>query len=187
MKELFSKPGEYARLADKERLIFDFGDGMYYDIKGNLVPKEESFAITYDFNVSDDPWEQDWIKNEGIEEKLISESTIDPVDEVVDFFGNYGFKNKAGQFVIEPQYAYAHEFTCGLAAVNLNRTWLKTEEGRRVYENHCGYINSRGETVIPFAYSDARPFNKYGVAVVETIDDVFLIDTMKMSILVDRF
>ena len=96
--------------------------------------------------------------------------------------GNFGFKNKAGEFVIEPQYAFAHEFTCGLAAVNLNRTWYKTEEGRRFYENHFGYIDDHGKTIIPFDYDEAWPYNKYGVAVVETLDDVFLINTTGKTI-----
>ena len=182
MKELFSKPGKSVRLADKERMIFDFGNGDYYDIKGNAVPAEDSFAYKYVDNTSNDPWEQDWIDDEGIEEKLISESTVEPENEIDDMFGNFGFKNKAGEFVIEPQYAFAHDFTCGLAAVNLNRTWYKTEEGRRFYENHFGYIDDHGKTIIPFAYDEAWPFNKYGVAVVETLDDVFLIDTTGKTI-----
>lgn len=176
MKKLFSKPGKTVRIADKERMIFDFGDGNYYDIMGKAVPSEDSFVYTRDDNKSDDPWKRSWIENEGIEEKLISASTIEPEFEVDDIFGNFGFKNKAGDFVIEPQYAYADEFSHGLAAVNLNRTWYKTKEGRRFYENHFGYIDAYGKTVIPFAYDKAWPFNKYGLAVVETLDDVLLID-----------
>lgn len=37
--------------------------------------------------------------------------------------------------------------------------------------------------MIPFAYDEAWPFNKYGVAVVETLDDVYLIDTKGKIIL----
>ena len=176
MKKLFSKPGKSVRLADKERMIFDFGNGNYYDIKGNPVPAEDTFIYEYNDDTLCNPWEQDWIEDEGIEEKLISASTIEPEYEIDDIFGNFGFKNKEGEFVIEPQYAFAHEFTCGLAAVNLNRTWYKTEEGHRHYENHFGYIDKYGKTIIPFVYDEAWPFNRYGVAVVETLDDVFLID-----------
>ena len=182
MKELFSKPGKSVRLADKERMIFDFGNGDYYDIKGNAVPAEDSFAYKYVDNTSNDPWEQDWIDDEGIEEKLISESTVEPENEIDDMFGNFGFKNKAGEFVIEPQYAFAHEFTCGLAAVNLNRTWYKTEEGRRFYENHFGYIDDHGKTKMPFDQDESWLFNSDGVAVVETLYDVFLIDTTGKTI-----
>ena len=99
-----------------------------------------------------------------------------------------GFKNKNGEFVIEPQYAYAHEFSCGLAAVNLNRTWYRTPEGRRFYENHFGYINHRGETIVQFKYDEAWPFNKYGAAVVEDLrDGAYLIDTNGQEIPGTRF
>lgn len=177
MKVLFSIEGKSARLADKERMIFDFGNHVFCDIHGNTVSSEESFYSVYDDEDLDDPWSQCWIEYECLKEPLISESTVEPACEIDDEFGNYGFKNKAGEFVIEPQYAYAYEFTCGLAAVNLNRTWYKNEEGRRVYENHFGYIDENGKTVIPFAYDEAYPFNKYGVAVVETLEDNFLINT----------
>lgn len=41
-----------------------------------------------------------------------------------------------GEFVIEPQYAYAYEFTNGLVAVNLNRTWFIFFKG--------GILNANG-------------------------------------------
>ncbi len=90
--------------------------------------------------------------------------------DAYDGFGNFDYKNKEGEFVIEPQYAYAWDFTCGLAAVNLNRIWYRTPDGQRFYENHYGYINDKGKTIIPFIYDKAYPFNKYGVAVVDLTD-----------------
>lgn len=166
MKTLFTVPGTSIRLADKERMIFDLYNGKYCDINGRPVPAEEKF-MTPPYDLNDDPWESYWIEDEGLEEPLLAESTTEVVEEIDDIFGLFGFKNRAGEFVIEPQYAFAHNFTKGLAAVNLNRTWYKTEDGKRYYENHFGYINERGKTVIPFAYDGAWPFNKYGVAVVE--------------------
>lgn len=176
MKTLFSLPGNNIRLADKQRMIFDVYDGCFYDTNGKQVPSEDGFkSSSYDY--SDDPWESYWIEDEGLDEPLVAESIEEVVEEIDDCFGKFGFKNQAGEFVIEPQYAYAHQFTCGLAAVNLNRTWYKNVDGRRFYENHFGYINERGETVIPFAYDEAWPFNKYGVAVVEDRNGSRLIDT----------
>lgn len=181
MRVLFSKPGKGVRLAHKERMILEFtsNDGkLFCDINGNPVPEEESFRPVSSMNQNyDDPWSSSSIGNQGIEEKLIPESVTDIVYEIDDDFGQFGYKNKAGEFVIEPQYAFAHEFTYGLAAVNLNRTWYRTEDGHRYYENHYGYINERGETVIPFAYDEAWPFNKYGVAVVGDRRRRYLIDS----------
>ena len=174
MKILFSKQGKSCRVVDKDRIIFCI-DNTYFDVNGNEVPDEESF---HKKRIEDDDWYQYWMDYEGLPEPLISETTIEPEYEIDDAFGNYGFKNQAGEFVIEPQYAYAHEFTCGLAAVNLNRTWYRTPEGNRYYENHYGYIDGNGQTVISFQYDEARPFNKYGVAVVtKTTDNYYhLID-----------
>ena len=188
MKVLFSTD-KYIYLLDKERMIFRLEDReqniSYCDMNGNPVPPDPALDKKYqdlmNIEAETDPWKSEWIEYEGLEEKLISETTQEVVEEIDDVFGNYGFKNRTGEFVIEPQYAYAHEFTCGLAAVNLNRTWYKSENGRRFYENHYGYINERGQTVIPFAYDEAWPFNKYGVAVVEEVKDrplyAHLIDT----------
>lgn len=181
MNVMFAVHGKRVFLADREKMIIGIDNGSayeYYDIKGNRIPAEVGFDHPDAFDVeNDDPWESSWIQNEGIEDKLVSESTSEIKWEIDDGFGNFGFKNQAGDFVIEPQYAYAHEFTCGLAAVNLNRTWYRTKEGQRFYENHYGFINELGETVIPFAYDEAKPFNKYGVAVVSDRKHIYLIDT----------
>jgi len=170
MKILFSKQGKSCYVVDKERIIFCI-DNAYFDINGNAVPDEASFHKNHDDD--DDDWYQYWMEDEGLPEPLKAESTVEPEWEIDDAFGNFGFKNKEGEFVIEPQYAYAHEFTCGLASVNLNRTWYRTPEGKRYYENHYGYIDGNGKTVIGFQYDVARSFNKYGVAVVSKMTDNF--------------
>lgn len=162
MKILFSREGKSCYVADKERIIFCI-DNAYFDVNGNEVPDEASFHK--DSN-GDSDWYHDWMDYEGLPEPLSSASTVEPEYEIDDVFGNFGFKNKDGEFVIEPQYAYAHEFTNGLASVNLSRTWYKTPDGQRHYENHYGYIDGNGKTVIGFQYDNAYPFNKYGVAAV---------------------
>lgn len=124
---------------------------------------------------NDDEWYEEWMEYGGLEEPLKAESEVEPAWEIDDAFGKYGFKNKAGEFVIEPQYAYAYEFTNSLAAVNLNRTWYRTEEGKWYYENHYGYIDSKGKTIIGFQFDEAHPFNKYGVAVVYDIQKGYML------------
>jgi len=185
MKILFSKQGKSCYLVDKERTIFCI-DSAYFDINGTEVPDEESFHKNHPFD--DDGWYQYWMDYEGLPEPLKSESTVEPIFEIDDAFGNYGFKNRDGKFVIEPQYAYADEFTNGLAPVNLNRTWYKTVEGKRYYENHFGYIDGNGKTVIGFQYDEAYPFNKYGVALVsDLIKGWHLIDMQGNEIPNTRF
>lgn len=185
MKVLFTKEGKSIYCADKEKKIF-CSDGVFYDKNGNIVPPMESFYS--DDENDENSWYQEWMEYEGLEEPLKSESIVEIEWEIDDGFGQFGFKNEAGEFVIEPQYAYAHEFTNGLASVNLNRTWYKTEEGRRFYENHYGYIDKNGKTIIGFQYDEAYPFNKYGVALVSDVKAGWsLIDTLGNEIPGTRF
>jgi len=41
-----------------------------------------------------------------------------------------------------------------MIGTNLRRTWYRTEEGKRYYENHYGYIDSKGKYIIPMKYED---------------------------------
>ena len=96
MKILFSKQGKSCYVADKERIIFCI-DNVYFDINGNEAPDEESFHKKH---YNEDDWYQYWMDYEGLPEPLKAESTIEPECEIDDVFGNYGFKNEAGEFVI---------------------------------------------------------------------------------------
>jgi len=156
MKILFCKKGEWIHLQDAGQRIFKIDD-EYYDIQGNEIFYEEPIAKEC---------KDSRIDEMGLEEPLWAKSVIEEEWEIDDVFGQYGFCNEQGEFVIEPQYASAYDFTNGLAAVNLNRTWYRTPEGRRYYENHFGYIDHRGKTIIGFRFDEANPFNRYGVAVV---------------------
>ena len=112
-------------------------------------------------------------------DELKSYSTTPIELEIDDVFGTFGFKDKDGNVVIEPQYASVGEFAHGLCPVCLCRTWFRTPEGRRYYETHWGYIDTLGKMAIPAKFREAWSFNKYGLAVVT--DDYtsapYLIDT----------
>lgn len=184
MKILFKKKGEKVYCADKKENIFCI-NGVFYDRNGTIVPPIELF---YADDEDDDEWYREWMEYEGLEEPLKSESTVEIEWEIDDGFGKFGFKNEAGEFVIEPQYAYANEFTKGLACVNLKRTWYKTESGKRYYENHYGYIDKNGKTAIGFQYDEAYPFNTYGVALVSDNEKGWhIIDTSGNEITGTRF
>ena len=69
--------------------------------------------------------------------------------------GKYGYRDKSGEFVIQPQFDYAGEFSEGLAVVGLgkfpNTKW--------------GYINRLGNFVIPAQFEGAHDFSE-GMAAV---------------------
>lgn len=165
----FQLPGSGIHTVSTDPLIFKVyvnKKSHYVDLQGNDVAFEEP---------ADKEAEELFHRDKDID--LCPESITEVKYEIDDVFGLYGYKDREGSFVIEPQYACADYFSNGLAAVNLNRTWYLSEDGDRYYENHYGYINKRGKTVIPFMYDEAYPFTKYGVAVVDDRKGIYPIDT----------
>lgn len=182
MKKLCEIKTKSIWLANPEREIFGIGNGEFIDSSGKKFSYDESFAP--------------YPGCEEIEKKLQEEDNCERAKhiatvcggldsftdqkiewEIDDGFGNFGFKDQQGNVVIEPQYAWVGEFAHGLCPVNLGRTWYRTPEGHRYYENHYGYIDVNGKTVIPFRFEEAHSFNKYGVAVVADDTGTYMIDT----------
>lgn len=167
MKTLFSVSGKSIWLVDKEKRIFSIGNGKYCDIYGD--PAQYTYERAKDLDDHECYfWGEYWTEEAGTSEPLVAVSTVELTDAAPDDegVGLFGFQNEEGTFVIEPQYAFARNFSRGLAAVNLKRTWSSAKNGRRYYEDHFGYINEKGTMVIPFIYNEAYSFNKYGVALV---------------------
>ncbi len=74
---------------------------------------------------------------------------------------SYGFINKSGDFVIEPEFDFAGAFSEGLAAVRSDGLW--------------GYVSIDGTISISLSFSDAQPFSE-DVAAVETFEGWVYID-----------
>ncbi len=76
--------------------------------------------------------------------------------------GKWGYVNKKGEYVIEPKFDVAYNFTeNGLALVG-----QYDKDGELYY----GYINKKGETVIDTEYSAADSFLSFGLAKVRNKD-----------------
>lgn len=180
MRLLYRTDGYDVNLYSNDPLIF-WIDGKFYDRDGKLCEKQDYVLPSYGAEEMpenyNDPWYDVELDNLGTDMPLARLSDCVPVREIDDIFGNYGFIDESGNYRIKPQYAYADNFTCGLACVNLKRTWQLSDDGRYYYRNHYGYIDQNGRTVIEFKYSEARPFNKYGVAWVCDDDGCYFIDT----------
>jgi hypothetical protein len=103
--------------------------------------------------------------------------------------GKYGFADKSGKLVIEPQYELAYEFSEGLAAVRINNKFgFIDQTGKFViepkyslttdfsdglasvaigrYPGKWGYIDKLGKLVIPIRYDYALEFSE-GLAAVK--------------------
>ena len=96
-----------------------------YDTKGNVKFELSEVAKVYPFN-------------EGMA-------------RIVDVEGNYGFIDKNGTVIVNPQFKYAEDFSEGLAAFEQNGTW--------------GYIDKKGKIVINPQFDNAFSFDD-GVAAV---------------------
>lgn len=67
--------------------------------------------------------------------------------------GKWGFADKTGKLVIEPQYEGANSFSIGLGAVCVDGAW--------------GYINANGVIRIECQFEDCQPFAANGIAAVK--------------------
>ncbi len=65
--------------------------------------------------------------------------------DLVDESGLYGFRDKSGEYAIEPQYTDAWSFSQGLAAVQKNGTW--------------SFINHDGDVVLDGKWEEAYGFS----------------------------
>jgi len=72
--------------------------------------------------------------------------------------GKWGFINKSGEMVIEPQFARANSFSKGLAAVCYG-SFVSGDQ-------KCGFIDESGRLVIPAQFNDAISFSD-GLALVK--------------------
>jgi hypothetical protein len=119
---------------------------------------------------------RDFEQREKKDRKLDSEADLDP-------FALWGFKDEAGQTIIEPRFREALEFKDGLAPVKFFRKWgfirkdgttaIKPAFDRAdifsegfaapaIYDDSLnllwGYVNTTGAIVIKHQFSSAQPF-----------------------------
>jgi hypothetical protein len=98
--------------------------------------------------------------------------------EVVDTNHLMGFVDRAGNWVIKPQfraYAKCSSFAEGLACVPTNDVRIKFPfESGSDTKFTWGYINKKGETVIGFKFKEANAFSEGLAAVEETIGSGYI-------------
>ena len=86
---------------------------------------------------------------------------------IVSLKDKYGFIDKDGNELIPCQYSAANSFSEGLAAVNIGGKWrdapdeISAMTGRKqtmIVGGKWGYIDTKGNIVIPLQYEYAEPF-----------------------------
>ena len=101
-------------------------------------------------------------------QKIISNLDFFNNLSVASINGQYGYINKCGDFVIKPIYEVASTFNDNLAPVAIY------DVSRRC--NLWGYINLKGETVIPFQFFEAN----------QGIDDIAIVKTLIGYNIIDK-
>jgi hypothetical protein len=83
--------------------------------------------------------------------------------------GKFGFRNRNGEVIIEPVYDRVENFAEGLAAVNIGYEEAYDDRGSGSYcvnRGKWGFINEKGEVVIPLTYHSVTLFSE-GLAAVD--------------------
>ena len=91
--------------------------------------------------------------------------------------GKWGFIDKLGNIVIEPQYNDVGNFIDGLSFACI---------GDNYSNQNCGYIDKDGKTVIDFKYKDAYDF-EFGYAIVKNDSSYSVIDKNGKEIFTTRY
>lgn len=78
--------------------------------------------------------------------------------------GRFGYYRADGTLLLEPNYAYAGEFSDGMAPVSLTGEWSRAPEIGRTVERfqggRFGYVDSGGVLMIPMQFAKAFPFSE---------------------------
>ena len=166
--------------------FMDFGGLVYVRISDLISELNEA---TYEHYFGE--WEREKEKAEFAEDRWERFSAIEThYDEYDNIeYGQFGFKDNAGNIVIEPQFWATSEFYRGLCAVAIKGPKVTPPDGRNYVQELWGYIDKTGKAVIPFRFVKACDFNRYGVAVVqdEWYGDYYLIDTRGKEIPGSRY
>lgn len=127
-------------------------DAQYIDTTGEvqfhikqtisgLEPLHENDRSGFRLNAKHSRYRSEHHSSEGDEAYDFHEGLV----RAVSSDGRYGFKNKSGEFVIEPTFDYAHTFCEERALVRSGSKY--------------GFINKQGELIIPAEYEDASQFS----------------------------
>ncbi|MDD4689277.1 MAG: WG repeat-containing protein [Eubacteriales bacterium] len=160
-------------------IVYHCNGKFYNENLYEIKPTDEMMSLVSRTDDDDDKNDPYYVTRDELTDEITDFSDEEIQFEIDDVFGNFGFKDRNGNVIIEPQFASAGMFSHGLCNVCLKRTWYTTHDGKHYYETHWGYIDALGKTIIPFRFREAKFFNQYGLAVVsdEYTTGGYLIDT----------
>lgn len=139
----------------------------YMDQKGRIVI-EPKFVIAHDFSpegiaaVADkNGWAYINMAGNVVIRPFVFDNAPDPFNEGLARFSvdnKFGFFDKTGKVIIQPQFDFAWSFSEGLAAMCTGCKEEKDGEYSFMKGGKWGYINKKGEIVIPTKFERASYF-----------------------------
>ena len=168
--------------------VWDFSEGLagvtredtsgFIDADGNWVIKLRSDLTLWRIPLSADPRTVSLSFSEGLAlvgKPLFIDPEAPPPAEDTHFFFHFGYVNKHGKVVIEPQFVDAASFSEGLAAACIDENGIKRwgyidRSGDWVIEPQFDYAGSFSEGLATVAVSESHNFNNPANVVCSVID-----------------
>ncbi|WP_418510538.1 WG repeat-containing protein [Corallibacter sp.] len=158
-------------ISPKFTKAFDFVNGYSKVLENNkwgLVDPTGKYLVKTEYDGVSNFYNGNIVANKGETYGLIINGEFKPVsgaNKIWDFSNNpdytyakkgekVGFIDKKGAWIIEPSFDKVRAFKNGLAPVSNEKLW--------------GYINLKGELIVPMQYRDAETFSDDGLAPVKT-------------------
>lgn len=138
-----------------------------HDNKGRTVSFTQTSSV-------ENQHEQTLVEQQLAEQQRIEVEEQEAINDIrfrIVVNGKYGFCDKDGRVVVEPQYDYATDFSEGLARVFIGKTSDCSEQ----FSGKWGFIDIDGNVVIKIQYDFVENFSK-GLAFVGMGDRVGFID-----------
>lgn len=161
--KLINKIGEEIYINGSVQGATEFVDGVSIaNIKEDecQICTEESCA--YLINTDGDILVGHSLGTELYHKNIVEEEPILVKDYYSGYDGLYGYMNKKGQWLIEPEYEYANSFSNGFAGVCMDDKW--------------GYIDEEGYVIVDPYFDIVHNFNKDGFATAILGRDKYQVD-----------
>jgi hypothetical protein len=158
---------------------FGFKNSLEFEIIEPRYNYAQNFSKKGIVAVIDD---SGWVYIDKRGEKIIRPHIVDNGPDYFSFGlarfnknNRYGYFDESGRVKILPQFDYARSFSDSVAAVCKGCTFRKNDEHTEIINGKWGFINLKGDLVIPFIYDEASDF-KNGHAKVKENGKSIIID-----------
>ena len=156
-------------MGTNDLFIFEKDDKFGFQNSLGVELIEPQFNFAQDFSqkgiaavVDDSGWV--YIDKKG--KKIIRPHIVDNGPDYFSFDlarfkknNKYGYFNETGRIAIQPKFDYARSFSDSVAAVYKGCKFINNGEHLEINDGKWGFINLKGDLIIPFIYDEVSDFN----------------------------